>query len=102
LRFFFYFLCIDAWIITRQKRKTLRATIAAQRRLKANGVPELQSLSVEGLQRLANAGASSTGWPTPLSSPGGLRGRGGSSVLGGDLDEDDEDVVLDPETTVPY
>lgn len=49
-----------------QKRKTLRATIAAQRRLKANGINDQSvSLSVETLPRCVGAQANSPlrAWP---------------------------------------
>lgn len=56
----------DKWRGAIEKRKTLRATIAAQRRLKANGLNEQSvSLSVETLPRCVGAQANSPlrAWP---------------------------------------
>ncbi|XP_059473836.1 glutamate [NMDA] receptor subunit 1 [Neocloeon triangulifer] len=78
----------DKWRGVIEKRKTLRAT-AERRKGGPNGV---ERLSVEGLQYLAAGGS---GWPSPLSSPLRLRGHRNSSTA-------DDDVTIDPESSVPY
>ncbi|KAL0276444.1 UNVERIFIED_CONTAM: hypothetical protein PYX00_004018 [Menopon gallinae] len=75
----------DKWRGAIEKRKTLRATIAAQRRLKANGVNDQSvSLSVETLPRCVGAQANSPlrAWP------------------GADVRQRRTDVELDPDPLV--
>ncbi|CAH1390907.1 unnamed protein product [Nezara viridula] len=65
----------DKWRGVIEKRKTLRATIAAQRRLKSNGLPETGvSLSVEALPRGV------IDLPSPVRAWSGMRQRGISEL----------------------